>query len=212
MRYPYATLLIAAMCGLVFLVQQFWYWEVFSHFALISSDVWSRPWTLITHTFVHSDIIHLGYNMFALLLFGSILESVIGTRKFLSIYLLSGLAAGFAGVFLYTAAVGASGAVFGLMGCLALLRPRLVVWVMGVPMPMIVGAAVWILIDFLGIMASDNVAHEAHLFGIGVGIIAGLLLHDKHGEPLRRKKPRHERPTDREIDEWEERFMLPDKR
>ncbi len=206
MRYPYATISVAALCGLVFLLQQFWYHQVFSSLALVSSEVWSRPWTLISYTLVHADILHLGYNMFALLLFGSILESVIGSRKFLVIYLLSGLAAGIAGVFLYTATVGASGAVFGVMGCLALLRPRLVVWVMGAPMPMIIGAAVWILIDFIGIIAPDNVAHEAHLFGIGVGIIAGLLLHGKYAEPFRRKRP-PKRPTDREMDEWEERFM-----
>ncbi len=207
MRYPYATLSIAAICGLVFLLQQFWYWEVFNSLALVSSGVWARPWTLISYTLVHADIIHIGYNMFALLLFGSILESVIGSRKFLAIYLVSGLAAGIAGVLLYTASIGASGAVFGVIGCLALLRPRLAVWVMGAPMPMIIAAAVWILIDILGIPAPDNIAHEAHIFGIGIGIAAGLLLHDKYAEPLRRKRRKQERPTDREIDEWEERYM-----
>jgi len=202
----YLPIIIAAICGLIFLLQQFWYWEVFNSLALVSSDVWSRPWTLITHAFVHSDFIHLGYNMFALLLFGLILENIIGSRRFIIVYLLSGLAAGFAGIFLYTAAVGASGAVFGIMGCLALLRPKLSVWVMGVPMPMIIAAGVWILIDFIGITASDNVAHEAHLFGIGVGIIAGLLLHDRFSEPFRKRKP-PEKPTDKEIDQWEDRYM-----
>jgi len=206
MRSYHTSFIIAGLCSLIFLAQQIWYWEVFNNLALISSDVWLKPWTLITHTFVHSDIMHLGYNMLALLLFGSILENIIGSKKFITVYLISGLAAGFVGVFLYTAAVGASGAVFGIMGCLALLRPKLTVWAMGAPMPMILAAGVWILVDFIGIMAPDNIAHEAHLFGIGVGIMAGLLLHDRFRESPRKEKP-SEKPTDKEIDEWEEEYM-----
>lgn len=207
-EFRYTAVSVAVLTGIVFIAQQLWESEVFNALALVSSEVWAKPWTLITHVLVHADIMHFGYNMFALLLFGTILEYAIGSRRFLVVYIASGLAAGIAGVFLYTAAIGASGAVFGVLGCLAILRPRLVVWVMGAPMPMIVASFVWVLIDFIGMFSYDNVAHEAHLFGLGLGAAAGLLMHRRYGEPLMKRKKDEEYPTSEDMKEWEDRYML----
>ena len=53
-----------------------------------------QPWQLITHLFLHGDILHIIYNMFALWMFGSILENVWGPKRFLTFYLLCGVGAG----------------------------------------------------------------------------------------------------------------------
>jgi len=74
-------------------------------------------WRLITAAFLHGSVMHIGFNMYALYLFGPSLERRFGSIPFLTLYLASALAGGAA--FLYTgdgAAVGASGAIFGLFG------------------------------------------------------------------------------------------------
>ena len=53
-----------------------------------------QPWQLITHLFLHGDIMHIIYNMFALWMFGSVLENVWGPKRFLTFYFLCGIGAG----------------------------------------------------------------------------------------------------------------------
>lgn len=76
-------------------------------------------WRLISSAFLHAGIAHILFNMFALYILGSFLEPAFGRWRFLALYLLSGLSGGLA--YLYFgqfdgAAVGASGAIFGLLG------------------------------------------------------------------------------------------------
>ncbi|GAB5565044.1 MAG: rhomboid family intramembrane serine protease [Winogradskyella sp.] len=54
-----------------------------------------QPWQLLTHMFMHGDIMHILFNMFALWMFGSAVEQVFGTKKFVTFYLLSGFGAAF---------------------------------------------------------------------------------------------------------------------
>ena len=81
----------------------------FSNFALVSDQALSRPWTFVTHIFLHSGFLHLAYNMIALFIFGTILEETGGSRKFLMVFFVSGILAGFATPLFYNASVGASG-------------------------------------------------------------------------------------------------------
>lgn len=96
-------------------------------------------WTLLTHIFIHANFLHLFVNMFSLFFIGMIVERIIGRKRFFWFYIIAGL---FAGI-MYTLcamvgsaygltsilgsiivpAVGASGAVFGLLGILAVLIP-----------------------------------------------------------------------------------------
>lgn len=90
---------------------------------LVSEGEW---WRLITSGFIHSGIFHLGMNMYLLWLLGQTLEPVMGTVRFLMLYFLS-LLGGSLGVLLisYDApTVGASGAVFGLMGAMVVIQWR----------------------------------------------------------------------------------------
>jgi membrane associated rhomboid family serine protease len=78
-------------------------------------------WRLISSVFVHAGLIHLAYNMFALVFIGPFLESSIGSKKFMIIYLLTGIIASLTSLTFHdsTISVGASGAIFGMYGLTA---------------------------------------------------------------------------------------------
>ncbi len=90
-----------------------------------------RPYTLFTYMFIHSDIFHLLFNWMMLLSLGFVLERVIGRKLFLSIYVSSGFTAVFfdsigrllLGIPLSYPLIGSSGAIFGLLAVMALIRP-----------------------------------------------------------------------------------------
>lgn len=152
---------------------------------LFPRAVGARPWTLVTHVLIHADISHIFFNMWVLYIFGSRLEEEIGSETFLVIFALAGLTGGLAYVALnpgsMVGALGASGAIYGVFGCLAILRPNLTVLIQFlIPMRLIHAALLYAAIDLLSFGASDNVGHAAHLAGIVVGFAAGKYLQD-HG-------------------------------
>jgi membrane associated rhomboid family serine protease len=147
-------------------------------------------WTLITSMFMHAGLPHLFVNMFSLLFIGNFVEKLIGKKRFLRLYFTSGI---FAGIFfvivtyltgsdLNVYAVGASGAIFGLGGLLAVLTPRLPVLVFFIiPMPMWIAmgfllAVLWILSLGLGL----PIGNIAHLGGLIVGVGYGFYLQKKY--------------------------------
>ena len=173
-------------------------------FILDSRLVVPRVWTLFTAIFLHSGMVHLLYNLFGLALFGSILEHVIGSRKFLYLFFVSGLAASIVSLPFYTRVLGASGAVMGILGMLGILRPKLAVWLYGMPMPMIVALFVWGIGDVIGIYAPSGTANIAHLGGLGIGVIAGFYYRKQFKE---RKDEKEEVHIDEEkVKEWEKSF------
>jgi len=186
----------------------------YANFMLVSSEVLAKPWTIITHIFMHGDLFHLGSNLFALLLFGTILEKYIGSRKFLFVFFSAGIVSSVGDIMFYNATLGASGAVFGIIGTLAVIRPKLIVWAFGAPMYMIIAAILWAALDFAGVFYPDNIAHVAHLLGMGFGIIAGLELRLRYRKrfkekkkPLEKVSSKDEKPTEEELDKWEEEWM-----
>ncbi len=197
-------LLILSACILLYLLELTFPSFVFQNLALNSDKILQKPWTLITYMFVHdvNGLSHIFYNMFALVLFGYILENIIGSKKFTLIYFASGITAGLCGIPFYHVAIGASGAIFGVLGTLAVLRPRMTVWALGVPMPMIVAAVVWAFIDLVGFFGADNIAHIGHLAGLGTGIIYGLILRPNFRERKRIVKVLSEDEIERWEDEW----------
>lgn len=122
-----------------------------------------RLWTIITSIFVHANFTHLFVNMFSLFFIGTFVEKLIGKKRFLAFYLISGI---FAGLFFCALSyyfgfgflgervfggpqifgVGASGAIFGLLGLLAVLTPKNRVFLIAGPMIAIV---LQVLIDSL---------------------------------------------------------------
>jgi len=175
-----------------------------NYFILDTRTVWFKFYTLITAIFLHSGIVHLLYNLFGLALFGTILEHIIGSKKFLILFFVSGLVASIASVPFYTRVLGASGAIFGILGMLGILRPKLTVWVYSMPMPMIVALFVWAMGDVIGIYAPSGTANIAHLGGLGVGVVAGIYYWKQFRE---RKDKKEDVYIDEEkVKEWEKSF------
>ena len=186
---------------------------------LVSAFVWQRPWTLLTSIFAHANIVHILFNGYALALFGSILEEKVGTFRFITVFLLAGLASGFASTFFYGAVLGASGAIFGILGALAVLEPFMTVFVYYIPLPMFVAAFIWAALDALGFVTGvqagglGNVANAGHIAGLATGILAGLILRGKKPVNigfwgLGRKK--NSFMTAEEFDKWEKENMSAD--
>ncbi len=104
---------------------------VIEYLSLIPAIMFDRPWTIITYMFVHLTFDHLFWNMLFLFFFGMALEQRIGERRFLIIYLLSGIVAAIVQVLALSGTdslipmVGASGALYGVLGCLAIIAPEI---------------------------------------------------------------------------------------
>ncbi|MBS3084401.1 rhomboid family intramembrane serine protease [Candidatus Pacearchaeota archaeon] len=149
------------------------------------------PWTFLTSLFMHGGFFHLFVNMLSLLFVGGLLEKILGKKRFFSFYIISGFIAGLLFVlsaFIFTGdfnsyAVGASGAIFGLIGVLVFLTPNLPVYIMFIPIPikMKYAAPAMLFIIWL-ISAGLNLAigNVAHLGGLLSGIVYGVYLRTRY--------------------------------
>ena len=143
-------------------------------------------WQPVTYMFMHGDLSHLFFNMFALWMFGRGLEQELGTKRFLIYYLVCGIGAALVQLgtaqidlmrlpeasfgyqsYLCTPTVGASGAVFGLLLAFGMLHPNATIMLLIPPIPM---KAKWFVIIygllelFFGVSGRmDSVAHFAHM-------------------------------------------------
>ncbi len=202
----YTSLLLVLICIIVFILQSSF--QITDSIALTSSKVLEQPWTIVTSVFAHGSLEHLIFNMFALALFGFILETIIGTQKFLLLFFTAGIVSSFAAM-VYPSSLGASGAIFGVMAALAILRPRQVVWFWGVPIPMIITLIIWTLIDLVGLFVPSNIANAAHLAGLAIGILFALKIRKqfKITEDQRSEAINKDKPTEEEIQKWEEDYL-----
>lgn len=147
------------------------------------SFIW-KPWQLVTYMFMHGGFGHLFFNMYTLFIFGSVLENVWGTKKFLTFYFVTGIGAALVNIGVqyltgsFALTVGASGAIYGILMGYAMLYPDSMLTLVLPPVSM---KAKWFVLIFAGIELllgisnnpADNVAHFAHLGGL---IFAFLLL------------------------------------
>jgi membrane associated rhomboid family serine protease len=149
-------------------------------FILIGSEVASRPWTLLTTIFLHGSFSHLLFNMYALFIFGPLVERAVGKRRFLILYFIGGLCASLAATF-YPAALGASGAIMAVLGAVIILFPKMkVLFFFIVPMSMRTAGIIFAAIDILGLFhESSGIAHLAHLAGLAFGLIYAWYLLQK---------------------------------
>ncbi|MFH1589170.1 MAG: rhomboid family intramembrane serine protease [archaeon] len=151
-----------------------------NYFMLLSADVYTRPWILVTHMFMHGSPMHLLFNMYALFLFGGLLEQKIGSKRFLMLYFGAGIIAGFVASFFYPAALGASGAIMAVLATLIVLMPQLkVLFFLVIPMPFWVAGMVWIALDVFGVFFPSGVGNIAHLVGMAIGLLYGFYLISK---------------------------------
>ncbi len=136
------------------------------------------PWQLVTYMFLHADLSHIFFNLFALWIFGQAIENLWGTRRFIIYYFLTGIGAALihmlvGGYFTYT--IGASGAVFGILLAFGMMFPDRYIILLFPPIPIKAKYFVGIyggIELFSGLSRADSgVAHFAHLGGLLVGFI-----------------------------------------
>ncbi len=149
-----------------------------------------KVWQLITYMFMHASVnefgnvvvFHIFFNMFTLWMFGRILENFWGSKRFLQFYIICGIAAGVTHLLTTpnSSAVGASGAIMGLMAGFTYLFPNTELYLMFIPVPIKAKYLIpgFMALDLFGGVTKtqgDNVAHWAHLGGALAGLIIVII-------------------------------------
>ena len=153
-------------------------------------------WRIVTAGFLHTGMIHLLFNMFGLYILGGLLEPAVGRLRFGIIYFVSLLAGSFGALLLEPTAptVGASGAIFGLMGAaVVVMRNR------GIN-PMESGLGLWIGLNLLITFTIPNISIGGHIGGLIGGAVAAVIMFDL---PRPGPRARHGgRPCSRRRSAW----------
>ena len=195
---PHLTYFFIAVFVIIFFLQLFyslWYGEdfvnnIFYNYGFSLQNILDgRFETLITSIFFHGGISHLFLNMIALFFFGRVVEIGLGRKKFLLIFFTSAIVGNMAiltaSVFgfysLVIPTIGASAAIFGLMGAAMLVKPlEFVFYPYLIPVPLIMVALVYTLYNIAAFLlvlttdASSNVSYISHIGGLAAGMIFGF--------------------------------------
>jgi len=151
-------------------------------------------WTPVTSMFLHASPTHLLLNMFALYFFGRVVEQQLGWKKMLLIFIGTGIAGdaaisitallGLSSPLIPT--IGASAAIFGLLGVAMFLKPmEIVMYPYIVPVPLILVALLYVLYNITAFVAvittgqESEIAYVAHIGGLAAGVLAGLKIEGK---------------------------------
>ena len=135
------------------------------------------PWQFLTYMFLHADLYHLLFNLYVLWMLGGAVERVMGAKRFILYYFLTGIAAGVVHILLFPSSVlGSSGAMYGILLAFGLLFPNepLGIFFLPVTFPAKYFVLALGLLELLNgyFNASSGIAHFAHLGGF----IAGWVL------------------------------------
>lgn len=144
-----------------------------------------RIWTLITSVFSHNMFFHIFINMYAFFGFGAVVENVLGTRRFLRFYLVAGVMASLCHIFVSAfllnesslPALGASGAVSGVILLFSLMFPQEKILLLGlIPIPAITASFFIVGLDLWGLFEQTRggtlpIGHGAHLGGALYGLV-----------------------------------------
>ncbi|MGN6327090.1 rhomboid family intramembrane serine protease [Pseudolysinimonas sp.] len=187
---PVVTYVIMGLCILVYLAQVLIGSVVTGAGALDPSRIASEPWRMLTSAFLHSpgSVLHILFNLYALFIFGPMLERFLGRLRFLALYLVTALGGSLGVVLVYqlwvvtdrasatwigtllapSAALGASGAIFGLLGATIAMRKALGVQ----PVQLIIVVIANLAFSFF----VPGIAWEAHVGGLLTGLAVGAVL------------------------------------
>jgi membrane associated rhomboid family serine protease len=156
---------------------------------VLRSDNIFRVWTWLTSIFAHGGFGHIALNSIVLYFFGPVVERRIGTKKFVALFLVAGMAAGLAQVGVsaimspgvVSGVVGASGAIAAILGVLTVLNPNLTIYLYFVlPMPLWLATMLFVgysvFVSATGGIGAGGVAQLAHLAGVGIGLAYGAKL------------------------------------
>ena len=163
-------------------------------------------WTLLTHMFAHGSPLHLFVNMFVLFSLGGLSEKIIGRKRFLWFYIISGIFAGFLAVILPILygntslgtrifgspdvfMVGASGAIFAIAGLFVMLLPKLRFMIIFLPffsLPAYIMVPLVLLITWFATVAGNfPIGNVAHFGGFLAGLVYGYYLKTKYRKKIK---------------------------
>lgn len=183
--------LLASRATLIFLVanvaisffafgnESFLRWGILHSGSIIRHKEYHR---VLTSGFLHADPMHLLFNMVTLYFFGPVIEGVIGSQKFFIVYLAALIGGSLFALFRHRndynySALGASGAVSGIVFAFCLFAPFAMIFVFFIPVPAILYAVLFMLYSLYGMgRNNDNIGHDAHLAGAIIGIVATILV------------------------------------
>jgi len=203
-----STYLLAIMGGMFLL--QMAYPPIIDAFVFNPYLTFSEPWRFLTSIFLHENIMHIFFNAYALFMFGSILETRISKRDYLIIFFGAGLIGGLVyylttlgpwpplcagenGIIVLCSALGASGAIYGLLGAVAIMMPDMRIFFMFFPIRMREAALLWIALEFLGTFdTGSGVGNAAHLGGLLFGLAYAWYLKNKHAPEDYQEHPVYE--------------------
>lgn len=166
---PVATYAIMAVSILFWLVETVSGNALSNAMAFYAPLTLTQPWRLLTTLFVHGSIFHILFNMWSVYVFGSMLERQLGRLRFLALYFVSGIGGSVAVALIApgVATIGASGAIFGLLGAFFVIERHLG----GRGVQILVLVALNLAIGFI----IPGVAWQAHIGGVVVGAVVGLI-------------------------------------
>lgn len=152
---------------------------ILTTFGQVNSAVFAKLkiWQFVTSMFLHGSIMHLLGNLFYLWIFGTLLEEELGKRRFIIYYFICGMGAGLLQFFVSPAAtipgIGASGAIFGLLGGCALLFPNREAYVFMAKVKLKYIVAVLTAIELYACLmgTQDGIGHWVHVSGFAIGIL-----------------------------------------
>jgi len=176
---PKWTFIFIGICVVAFLLQQVT--DLWVYLAFVPGLALQFPWMFVTSIFLHASPSHLFFNMLALFFFGIYLEPMIGRTRFAVLFMASGIV-GNIGYMLtapdpLTPAIGASGAIYGVIGALTVLAPLTIVFVSMIPLPMIIVGLGYAFLAYIGLFGgASGIAEGAHLGGMALGAAYGLYL------------------------------------
>ena len=186
---PWVMRLLVANVGIYLLQSTAMPW-LLQMFAFSPAVILTRPWTVVTYMFLHGGMTHLLFNMLTLYFFGPQVEARLGSRRFITLYFVSGI---FGALFTFISPswiVGASGAIFGVSLAFAIFWPRAQILVWGI-IP--VEARVLVVLTtaitlYSGIRGGGNIAHWAHLGGyVGAFVYLKWIEHRAPNREFKRK-------------------------
>lgn len=187
------NVVIVAATVLVFFVMQFWEKSetagtfyghttkfLLEHGALYAPAIREGEWyRLLTHMFLHGDVWHLGNNMLILFCLGNALEHYVGKLPYVILYFLSGILAGLGSVVYNTdntVSVGASGAVFGIVGAMVWLVLRNRGKLEGLTGTRMI---LFVLLSVYAGFVEQGIDNAAHITGLLAGFLLAMLLYRK---------------------------------
>ena len=211
-KFKFYAIWLAVVCVVIFVLQVVI--PGFTEMFVLDKAAYQNfeVWRFVSSIFLHGSVIHLVFNMFALILFGSIAERFIGSRNLLITFFVSGVVANIISVGFYDSALGASGAIFGIIGVLVIVRPLMTIWAFGLPMPMFIAGVLWVIGDLIGTYGffvgnpMDNTGNIAHLTGVFVGLLMGVFYRRAGASEKTIKKFKVEL-DEADIRRWEDVYM-----